>query len=36
MRLYPPTPQGASPRAYACSLTDPEWAVLQPLVVRPV
>jgi transposase len=35
MRLYPPAPAAASPQTYASSLTDAEWAVLQPLLSRP-
>ena len=35
MRLYPPAPAAASPPTYASSLTDAEWAVLQPLLSRP-
>jgi transposase len=36
MRLYPHAPAPAArPRAYPSSLSDAEWAVLQPLVQRP-
>src|SRR5262245_65178750 len=38
MRLYPPAPAEPTPtsRAYPTSLSDAEWAVLAPLLQRPV